>query len=67
MIIPKASQLTEEQLKEIESIVADFDCEIKTIVGEKRSIYAIVGDERHELMINRIIGKIYIDRVGLSR
>ncbi len=63
MIIPKAPKLTDAQLKEITRVVEDFGCNIQVIEGAVQSIYAIVGDERHELMINRIEGLDYIDRV----
>jgi len=63
MILPKASCLTPTQLDEVTQIVAEFDCQIQPIAGALRTIYAIVGDERHELMINRIEGLNYIDRI----
>ncbi|MFT3870197.1 MAG: 3-deoxy-D-arabino-heptulosonate 7-phosphate synthase [Nibricoccus sp.] len=63
MILPKANRLTPEQVAEITQIVGEFGCRIQTIVGAVRSIYAIVGDERDELMINRLEGLSYIDRV----
>ncbi len=63
MILPKAHRLTSEQVKEITDIVGGFGCQIQPIVGAVRTIYAIVGDERHELMINRLEGLDYIDRV----
>lgn len=63
MIIPNASKLTDSQLAEVEAIVADYGCRIQPIVGAERSIYAILGDERHETMINRILGLEYVDRV----
>lgn len=62
MIIPKEPKLTEAQLKEVTEIVAEFDCKIQVIVGANRSIYAVLGDESHETMINRILGLAYIDR-----
>lgn len=65
MIIPKQSKLTDEQLAEVEQIVGQFRCRIQVIVGEGRCIYAILGDERHETMINRLMGLDYIDRVDL--
>ncbi len=65
MIIPKKSKLTDAQLSEIEQIVGDFDCRIQVIVGEGRCIYAILGDERHETMVNRLMGLDYIDRVDM--
>ena len=63
MILPKSSRLTNEQLDEIIAIVSEFGCSIQTIVGAVRSVYAIVGDERDELMINRIEGLPYVDRI----
>ncbi|EDY82199.1 DAHP synthetase I family [Verrucomicrobiia bacterium DG1235] len=63
MIIPKSPKLTDAQLTEIRSIVGDFNCSIQVIEGAGQNVYAIVGDERHELMINRIEGLAYVDRV----
>ena len=63
MILPKLNRLTDEQLAEVTSIVKEFDCNIMVIVGAVRTIYAIIGDERHDLMIKRIEGLAYIDRV----
>lgn len=63
MIIPKTPRLSEAQVSEIRSIVADFDCSIQVIEGAGQNVYAIVGDERHELMINRLEGLAYVDRV----
>ena len=63
MIIPKASKLTPEQLAEVRKIAAEFNCEIGVVVGANRNIYAILGDERKELLINRIEGLLYIDRI----
>ncbi|WP_404420940.1 3-deoxy-D-arabino-heptulosonate 7-phosphate synthase [Nibricoccus sp. IMCC34717] len=63
MILPKSSRLSPEQVAEITEIVAAFGCKIQPIVGAVRTIYAIVGDERDELMINRLEGLDYVDRV----
>lgn len=63
MIIPRETRLTPEQLAEVEKIVGEFGCRIQTIVGAERSIYAILGDERHETMMNRLLGLDYIARV----
>src|SRR5882757_10201691 len=63
MILPKSNRLTPEQLAEIQSVVAEFGCKIQPIIGAVRTIYAIVGDERDELMINRLEGLDYIDRI----
>ena len=63
MILPKSSRLSPDQLTEVTSIVQEFGCKVQPIVGEVRTIYAIVGDERDELMINRLEGLDYIDRI----
>jgi len=63
MILPKHSRLTHAQVDELTAIVGEFGCKIQPIVGAVRTIYAILGDERDELMINRIEGLDYVDRV----
>lgn len=63
MILPKSNRLSSEQLAEITAIVAEFGCKIQPIIGAVRTIYAIVGDEREDLMINRLEGLEYIDRI----
>lgn len=63
MIIPKTPKLSDSQLHEVISIVEDFGCSIQVIEGAGQNVYAIVGDERHELMINRIEGLSFVDRV----
>src|SRR5688572_23830654 len=63
MILPKTNRLTPEQLSELTAIVTEFGCRIQPIVGAVRTIYAIVGDERDELMINRLDGLAYVERV----
>ena len=63
MILPKANRLTAEQLKEVAGIVESFGCRIQPIIGDLRTIYAIVGDERHELMFDRLEGLPYVERI----
>ncbi|MFW5883459.1 MAG: 3-deoxy-D-arabino-heptulosonate 7-phosphate synthase, partial [Verrucomicrobiota bacterium] len=63
MIISKAPRLTPEQLREVEAIVGEYGCRIQVIVGAHREVYAILGDERHELMFNRLSGLDFVDRV----
>lgn len=63
MILPKSNRLTPEQLAEVTDIVAEFGCKLQPIIGAVRTIYAIVGDERDELMINRVEGLSYIERI----
>ncbi len=64
MIIPKAKTLSQQQSEECESILQEFNCRLQAITGTTRTIYAIVGDEREELMINRLEGLPYIARVA---
>lgn len=63
MILPKSNRLTEEQIAELTRVVGEFNCRLQPIIGAVRTIYAILGDERDELMINRIEGLSYVDRV----
>jgi 3-deoxy-7-phosphoheptulonate synthase len=63
MILPKSSRLSDEQVAELTRVVGEFNCRLQPIVGTMRTIYAILGDERDELMINRIEGLSYVDRV----
>ena len=63
MILPKNNRLSSAEIAELTVIVTEFGCRIQPIVGDVRTIYAIVGDERHELMINRLEGLAYVDRV----
>ncbi len=63
MILPKSNRLTPEQLATVTDIVTEFGCKIQPIIGAVRTIYAIVGDERDELMINRLEGLDYIERI----
>ncbi|MCC5022620.1 MAG: 3-deoxy-D-arabino-heptulosonate 7-phosphate synthase [Candidatus Synoicihabitans palmerolidicus] len=63
MILPKSHRLTVAQISELTDIVSEFDCRLQPIIGAVRTIYAILGDERDELMINRIEGLSYVDRV----
>ena len=63
MILPKANRLSDDQVAELTAIVGEFGCSIQPIIGAVRTIYAILGDERDKLMINRIEGLDYVDRV----
>jgi len=63
MILPKSNRLTPEQLAEVTAIVSEFGCKLHQIVGAVRTIYAIVGDERDELMMNRLEGLDYVERI----
>jgi 3-deoxy-7-phosphoheptulonate synthase len=63
MILPKSNRLTPDQVAEVTAIVREFGCQIQPIVGAVRTIYAIVGDERDELMINRLEGLPFVERI----
>jgi len=63
MIIPKNNRLTSDEIAGITAIVGAFGCRIQPIVGDVRTVYAILGDERDELMINRLEGLEFVDRV----
>ncbi|MFP4281989.1 MAG: 3-deoxy-D-arabino-heptulosonate 7-phosphate synthase [Opitutales bacterium] len=63
MIISKAPILEPAELAEVEAIVGEFGCAIQVIRGAHRNIYAIIGDERSETMVNRLLGLPYVDRV----
>ena len=63
MILPKNNRLSEVEVAALTAIVAEFGCRIQPIVGDVRTIYAIVGDERHDLMISRLEGLAFVDRV----
>ncbi|MCZ6627759.1 MAG: 3-deoxy-D-arabino-heptulosonate 7-phosphate synthase [SAR324 cluster bacterium] len=63
MIIPKEPRLTSQEESELEEITGEFDIHLQKIEGEHQTVYAMVGDERHELLINRLEGLEYIARV----
>ncbi len=63
MIIPKQKKLDDQQLKSLKKVLADFNCDIQAVGGTTRTIYAILGDERQELMLNRIEGLDFIARI----
>jgi 3-deoxy-7-phosphoheptulonate synthase len=63
MIIPKEARLTDSQEQELTAITGEFGIKLQKIVGDQRTVYAMMGDERHELLINRVEGLEYIDRV----
>ena len=63
MIIPKKDKLNDQEVEELTNILGEFNCTLTPIIGATRTIFAIRGDERHELMINRIEGLDFIERV----
>lgn len=63
MIIPLHPRLSDAESKELEEIASEFNVRIQPIHGHERSIYAILGDETSQDLINRIEGLPYIERV----
>lgn len=63
MIIPRVNRLTPEQEAELKAITAEFGITLRVIQGDQRTVYAMVGDETSELLINRVEGLDYIERV----
>jgi len=63
VIIPHSNHLSPDEEKELFTIAEDFKVKFQPIVGHQRTIYAIIGDERHPQLIKRIEGLEFIDRV----
>ena len=63
MIIPKEARLTPEQEQELRDVTGEFGITLQTIAGDHRTVFAMHGDERHELLIARLEGLEYIERV----
>ena len=62
MIIPLHPRLTDPELRELEEITSEFGVRIQPIHGHERSIYAILGDETSQDLINRIEGLAFVER-----
>ena len=63
MIIPHEKELSKIQIDEISGILSEFKCSLQTIAGATQTIYAIIGDESSQLLVNRIEGLPYVARV----
>jgi len=63
MIIPLHPRLSDAELHELVEIAAEFNVRIQPIHGEGRSVYALMGDETSQELINRIEGLPYIERI----
>ena len=63
MIIPREPRLTAEQETELEGVTGEFGISLQKIQGEHQTVYAMMGDERNELLITRLEGLEYIARV----
>lgn len=63
MIIPSKARLEANEQSELLSIGREFSVEIRPIQGEHRTIYAIIGDECSDLLIKRIEGLNFVDKV----
>ncbi len=64
MIIPNKPELTEAEYQVLVEIAAPFNCKIGRIKGETLTIYPIIGDERNDLLIDRIEGLAFVDHVS---
>ncbi len=63
MIIPLKSRLNEKEVEELSSLAMEFNIKLQPIIGHEKTIYAMIGDERSPLLIKRIEGLAYIERV----
>lgn len=63
MIIPFKKRLTKEEEAHLKEICTEFHVGIQPIVGAHRTIYAILGDERDALLIKKIEGLPYVERI----
>lgn len=63
MILPLHDRFTEEELAEVRAIAAEFNTIIQPIQGQHQAVYAIIGDESPQLLINRIEGLPFVKRV----
>jgi 3-deoxy-7-phosphoheptulonate synthase len=63
MIIPYKPQISAAEQDELVAIGKDHGVEIRPIIGEHRTIYAIIGDESSELLIKRLEGLDFIEKV----
>jgi len=64
VILPNKSRLEPEEEQELVAIAHEFGVEIKPIVGEVRTIYAIIGDESSSDLIKRFEGLNFVERVN---
>lgn len=63
MIIPIPNRLEKSNADELITLAGEFNVKLQPIIGNERTIYAIIGDELSPLLIKRIEGLPYIDRV----
>ena len=63
MIIPLHARLTDAEFRELEDVASEFGVRIQPIHGHERSIYAILGDETSQDLINRIEGLPFVERI----
>lgn len=63
MIIPHKNRLSLQEEVVLTEICNEFGIKIQPIVGTQRTIYAMLGDERDALLIKKIEGLPFIDRI----
>ncbi len=63
MIIPNKPQLTAAEVSELQGLAGEFGVEVRPIQGASQSIFALIGDETNDLLVKRIEGLEFIEKV----
>ena len=63
MIIPSKPQLDSSELEILMALATEFGVEFRPIKGQDSTIFAIIGDERSDVLLNRIEGLDFISKV----
>lgn len=63
MIIPLKMKLSANEEAELKEICTEFGVNIQPIIGAHRTVYAILGDERDALLVKKIEGLPFIERI----
>ncbi|PCJ63065.1 MAG: 3-deoxy-D-arabino-heptulosonate 7-phosphate synthase [Planctomycetota bacterium] len=63
MIIPFNKRLSKNEEEHLIAICNEFKVEIQPIVGAHRTIYAMLGDERDALLIKKVEGLPFVERI----
>lgn len=63
MIIPSKNKLTVEEENHLFEICKEFGIVVQPIIGTHKTIYAMLGDERDALLVKKIEGLPFIERI----
>ncbi len=63
MIIPIKNKLEKNEEEHLFQICKEFGIVLQPIIGTHRTIYAMLGDERDTLLIKKIEGLPFVDRI----